>query len=92
MNLVRIMPKPTQSPTAAPPAPLPQQARQRDVAFRIEDAIHLRPARLRQNRHARLGNLSILQGLGQLPGHDLRDVLRLRFLEDVFLFQEVVDV
>ena len=49
----------------------PLQARQRDIALRIENAVHLRPAGLEQNSHARLGKLFLLHSLRQLPGDDL---------------------
>src|SRR6266852_602451 len=68
----------------------PLQARQCDVAFRIENAIHLGTARLQQDSHTCLGSLSLLHGLGQLPGYDLLDGLGLRFGENAFLLQEVV--
>src|ERR1019366_5100523 len=42
-------------------------------------------------RHARLGDLFLLHGLGQLPCYDLFDGLRLCFFKDVFLLQEVVN-
>ena len=57
--------------------------------FRFENAIHLQPARFQQYCHARLGFFSLLHGFGQLPSDDFLD--RLRFLEDIFLLQEVVD-
>src|SRR6266852_5383892 len=69
----------------------PLQTRQRDVAFRIENAIDLGAARLQQDSHARLGNLFLLHRLRELPGYDLLDGLRLRFLEDVLFLQEVVN-
>src|SRR6266404_3760845 len=62
-----------------------------DAVFRIENAIDLGAARFQQDRHARLGNLFLLHRLRQLPGYDLLDGLRLRFLEDVFFLQEVVN-
>src|SRR5258708_37200912 len=68
----------------------PLQTRQRDIAFRIKNAIDLGAARLPQHRHARLGNLFLLHRPSQLPRNDLLDGLRLRFLKDVFLLQEVV--
>src|SRR5207237_6890313 len=69
----------------------PLQARQRDVVLRVENAVDLGAAGLEQCRHARLRNLFLLHGLGELPGHNFLDRLRLRFFEDVFLLQEVVD-
>src|SRR5207302_210022 len=68
-----------------------------DMALRIEKAFGVKMDTLMRMQSAydiartRLRNFSLLHGLGQLPRHDLLDGLSLRFFEDVFLLQEVVN-
>src|SRR5438876_917085 len=57
----------------------------------IENAVYLSAAGFQHDGHPRLRNLFLLHGLGELPGHDFLDSLRLRFFKDAFLLQEIID-
>ena len=65
----------------------PLQAAERDVVFRVKQAVHLGPARLEQCGHLVLRDFPRLHGFGKLPCDDLLDRLRLRFLEDALLLE-----
>ena len=67
------------------------KARQRDVVFCTEEPVNLRAARLQQRGHSLLRDFRLLHGLGELPGYDFLDRLRLRLLKNAFPFEEVID-
>lgn len=66
-----------------------RQTRQRDIIFGIKQAVHLRPAGLKQCGHSVPRNPLLPHGLRQLPRDHLLDRLRLRIFEYALLLQEV---
>jgi hypothetical protein len=65
----------------------PLQAPERDVVFRIKDAVNLGTARLEQRCQLVLGYFLLLHGFGELPRDDLFDRLSLRLFEDALLLE-----
>ena len=69
----------------------PLQAAERNIVLRVEQPVHLSPARLEQCGHLGLRNFFLLHRLGQLPCNDLLDCLRLRLFEDALLLEEIIN-
>src|SRR6185312_10597362 len=68
------------------------QARKRNITLRVEQAVDLRPAGLKELREACLGDLLLLHGFLELPRDNLFDRLHLEFFERTLLLEEVIEL
>jgi hypothetical protein len=67
------------------------QARQRNVARRIEETVNLRPAGAQHLSEARLRDVLLLHRLFELPDDSFLDSLNLQLFKETFLLEKVVE-